>query len=255
MIGAYQTFYEQELLHTSSPSSIAWIGSLQAFLFIFGGVLAGPLYDYGYLRALIFTGSCLIVFGMMMTSLCSTFWQVVLAQGLVVGLGNGCLFVPSIAVLPTYFIKRRALVTGIAITGGNIGKFGLTTSYIHLPTALLRGGIIYPVVFQQLQHIGFRWATRVIAFIMLATLSIPILMMKMRIKPSAARRLFDSTAWTEPAFVMFAAASFFGSIGLYVPYFYVETFCRDFNIVQGGDLKVYLIPILNAGSFLGRIVS
>ena len=128
MLGAYQTFYEQELLHTSSPSSIAWIGSLQAFLFIFGGVLAGPLYDYGYLRALICTGSFLIVFGMMMTSLCSTFWQVVLAQGLVVGLGNGCLFVPSIAVLPTYFTKWRALVTGMAITGGNIGEFGIKTS-------------------------------------------------------------------------------------------------------------------------------
>lgn len=57
---------------------------------------------------------------MMMTSLASSYWEVILAQGLVVGLGNGCLFVPSIAVLPTYFTKWRALATGIAITGGNI---------------------------------------------------------------------------------------------------------------------------------------
>ena len=120
-LGVYQTYYEQDLLRTESSSRIAWIGSIQAFLFIFGGVLAGPLYDYGYLRTLLCVGSFLIVFGMMMTSLCLKYWQFVLAQGLIVGLGNGCLFVPSVAVLPTYFLRWRALVTGIAITGGNIG--------------------------------------------------------------------------------------------------------------------------------------
>lgn len=95
-----------------------WV--LAGILFIFGGVLAGPLYDYGYLRGLICNGSFLIVFGMMMTSLTSSYWEVILAEGLVVGLRNGCLFVPSVAVLPTYFTKWRALAKGIAITGENI---------------------------------------------------------------------------------------------------------------------------------------
>ena len=58
---------------------------------------------------------------MMMTSLASKYWQLILAQGLTIGFGNGALFVPSIALLPTYFVKHRALATGIAITGGNIG--------------------------------------------------------------------------------------------------------------------------------------
>ena len=62
------------------------------------------------------------------------------------------------------------------------------------------------------------------------------------------------SAWMEPAFVMFAAASFLGSIGLYIPYFYVETFSRDFGIIQNRDWGIYLIPSLNAGSVLGRIV-
>jgi MFS family permease len=122
LLGAYQAFYEHHLLQTHTPSQISWIGSLQAFLFLFGGVVAGPLYDYGYLRPLICMGSFLVVFGMMMTSLCSAYWQVILAQGLVIGLGNGCLFVPSTAVIQPYFTKRRALAMGIAITGGNVGE-------------------------------------------------------------------------------------------------------------------------------------
>ena len=96
---------------------------MQAFLFVFGGVVAGPLYDYGYLQGLVRGGSFLVVFGMMMTSLCSKYWQLVLAQGIVVGLGNAALFVPSTALLPTYFVKRKALSTGIAITGGNLGAY------------------------------------------------------------------------------------------------------------------------------------
>ena len=39
-----------------------------------------------------------------------------------VGLGSGFLFLPSIAVLPQYFEKRRPLATGIGSSGSAIGK-------------------------------------------------------------------------------------------------------------------------------------
>ena len=87
-----------------------------------GGIAAGPLYDYGYMKALVLAGSFLVVFGMMMTSICTKYWQIILAQGIIVGIGNGLLFVPSIALLPTYFTARRALAMGIAAAGSSIGK-------------------------------------------------------------------------------------------------------------------------------------
>lgn len=120
-LGVYQTFYEQVLLPHESSSNISWIGSLQAFLLVFGGCVTGPLFDYGYLRALIFAGSFLVVFGMMMTSICTQYWQLVLAQGLVVGLGSGSFFLCSVAVLPMYFTTKRALVLGIAASGSSLG--------------------------------------------------------------------------------------------------------------------------------------
>ena len=58
----------------------------------------------------------------MMTSLCTTYDQVILAQGICVGLGSGCLFVPSVAIVATYFTSKRALMTGITAAGGSIGK-------------------------------------------------------------------------------------------------------------------------------------
>lgn len=89
---------------------------------------------------------------------------------------------------------------------------------------------------------------------MLATLMFPIICMRMRVKPSAARRLFDVTAWAEPAYVVYAFAMFFGFLGLYIPFFYVQLYSIEEHIV-GPSLAFYLLPILNAASFFGRLVS
>jgi predicted MFS family arabinose efflux permease len=96
------------------------------------------LYDAGYFRLLIVTGSFLIAFGFIMTSLCTQYWQVLFAQGICIGLGSSCLFIPSVAVILQYFTTRKGLATGLAASGSSLG------------------GVIYPIVFRQLQpKIGF----------------------------------------------------------------------------------------------------
>ena len=119
--GTYQTYYERELLSHVSSSQISWIGSVQAYLLVVIGVVTGPIFDRGYLRTLLFAGSFLTVFGLMMTSIATSYYQVLLAQGFCVGLGSGCLFVPSLAVVATYFTTKRALATGISVAGSSVG--------------------------------------------------------------------------------------------------------------------------------------
>ncbi len=92
-------------------------------LLIVGGCITGPIFDAGYLRALVIVGSFAAVFGMMMTSICQEYWQVVLAQGIIVGFGAGCMLLPSVAVMPQYFTKRKAFATGIGAAGSSLGTF------------------------------------------------------------------------------------------------------------------------------------
>lgn len=120
--GVYQSYYENTLLPNYSASSISWIGTVQGFLLLMAGLVVGPIYDKGYLRSLITAGTFLVVFGLMMTSLATKYYQVFLAHGLTVGLGCSCLFLPSIAIVATYFTSRRALATGITASGGSIGE-------------------------------------------------------------------------------------------------------------------------------------
>ena len=236
--GVYQTYYETVLLaHSNTSSQISWIGSIQAFLLVVIGVVTGPIFDKGYLRSLLLVGSFLTFFGLLMTSICKHYWQLMLAQGVCVGLGSGCLFVPSIAVVATYFTTKRALATGIAVGGSSLG------------------GIIYPIAFHRLQPvIGFGWATRVISFITLALLLVALAVMKSRLPPKPGRSLFQPSALKNIPFTLMSFGISVGFIGLYVPMFYIQTYALTRQITSNSNYAFYLLSILNAGSFFGRIL-
>lgn len=190
---------------------------------------------------------------MMMTSLCKEYWQAILAQGVVVGCGAGCLMLPSVAVMPQYFTKKLAFATGIAAAGSSLGIFA-SLGHFELSTNLELGGIIYPIVFHELQpKVGFGWATRAIAFIMLGTLMIPITVMRAKVFPSTRRPLFDFKVLREIPFDLFTLGEFFGFMGMYIPFYYISTYGIENRIVDA-NLGFYLLTILNAASVFGRIV-
>lgn len=196
----------------------------------------------------------MIVFGMMMTSLCSQYWQAIIAQGLIVGFGCACFFVPSIAIIPLYFDKRRTLAMGVAAAGSSLGMpsiAALGNSQILISSL---GGVIYPILFHKLQpRVGFAWATRTLAFTMLATLALPLLGMKLRGKTQSPKRWLDLSAWKEVSYVLFACSAFFGFLGIYIPFFYVQLYALQQGIVNS-DFVFYLLPLLNTGSLFGRLV-
>lgn len=172
----------------------------------------------------------------MMTSLCREYWQVVLAQGIVVGLGNGFLWVPSVAILPQYFTTRKALANGLAAAGSSMG------------------GIVYPITFRQLEkHVGFGWATRAIAFIALGTLMFSITVMKQRVMPKQKRDLFDFSGFKEAPYTIYCFGMFLAFASFYTPVYYIQPYAISTGITNT-SFGFYLLPILNAASVPGRII-
>jgi MFS family permease len=234
--GVFQTYYESGALFNKSSSDISWIGAIQAYMVLTVGFISGPIYDRGYLRTLLVLGSFGIVFGHMMLSLCHEFWQVLLAQGFCVGIGAGLLFVPSVAILPTYFNTRLGLALGLAAAGSSFG------------------GVIYPIVlYRLLDRVGFGWSVRVMGFIALGTLIIPICVMKMRFKAPKARALIDWSAFTDVPYMLFVVTTLIGFMGLYTILFYLSYFAEDQNITDT-SMTFYLVPIFNAASCFGRTI-
>jgi predicted MFS family arabinose efflux permease len=91
------------------------------------GIFAGWLLDAGYLQLILLLGTFLEVSGLMMTSLSTEYWQILLSQAVCTGLGSGLLGLTSVAVIPLYFSSRRMVATGIAATGSSLGKRGLSS--------------------------------------------------------------------------------------------------------------------------------
>ncbi|KAK5037418.1 hypothetical protein LTR13_004575 [Exophiala sideris] len=234
--GAFQSFYTVDLLHDKSPSDIAWIGSVQSCLLLLVGALTGPIFDAGYFRTLVVVGSSLTVFGMMMTSIATKYWEVMLAQGVCVGLGAGCLYVPSTALLSTYFSSKMTIALGVSATGSSVG------------------GTILPILFHRLQpRIGFPWATRTIAFISLATLIVPNAVMRVRLLPPQRRKLFDLSAWKDPAYDLYVLGAFVAFIGTFTPYFYIGLYALKLHVTSE-QTAFYLVAVITSGGILGRVV-
>lgn len=120
--GVFQTYYQQRF-PDQRPDIIALIGCIQSFMTVFGSFLAGPLWDAGYCKMLIGVGSALTALGYFMTSISKEFWQVMLAQGLVAGIGSCLCFVVVAAAVPQYFTTKLALAVGAAAAGSGLGKY------------------------------------------------------------------------------------------------------------------------------------
>jgi MFS family permease len=89
-------------------------------------MISGPIYDAGYFHTLLLGGSFMLVLGQMMLSLCHEYWQVLLAQAVCIGIGCGALFIPSVAILNTYFTTKIGFAVGIAASGSSLGKSSLS---------------------------------------------------------------------------------------------------------------------------------
>ena len=146
--GVFQSYYTAHLLSGSSPSAVSWIGSVQIFCLMALSAVIGPLYDRGHARALVVAGTALLAVGFLATSFVTRYWHVLLAQGLCMGLGACCISVPSIALVPLYFRRRRARAMAAATVGSGLGA---TT---------------YPLLFESLQRsVGFAWAVRAMGLV------------------------------------------------------------------------------------------
>lgn len=163
-------------------------------------------------------------------------WHFIIAYGLLCGLGSSLLFTPSIAAVGHFFKARRGLATGIASTAGGLG------------------GIIYPLMLTRLiAQVGYGWATRVLALICLVCSVGGICLIRSRLPPAKNAtahpdfRIFKSTP-----FLLTTIGIFLLEFSLFIPLGYISTYALHQGFDE--DFSYNLIPIMNAGSVVGRVL-
>jgi MFS family permease len=211
--GAFQTYYAEIL--PQSPSTISWIGSLQACLIFLVGAFSGRALDAGLFRPTIIVGIIIQLIGIFTMSLAKKYWHLLLTQGVLTGIGGGLFFCPVMGLMSTYFLKRRGLALGIATTGNSVG------------------GLVYPVIVRQLlPKIGFGWTVRVLGLLNLVTLALVVILMKPRLPPRKSGPIVEWTAIKDIPYVLFVIGCCFLMAAVYFVFYYVSRTTRYIHKVR-----------------------
>lgn len=102
------------------------IFSFRSFVLAFSLTLAGKLVDKYDPRKVVLGGGAIAALGVFLSGLATNGWQLYLTYGLLIGLGDGVLYITCVAVVSRWFVKRRALAIGLITTG--IPLSGLVTN-------------------------------------------------------------------------------------------------------------------------------
>ncbi|KAJ7130716.1 major facilitator superfamily domain-containing protein [Mycena filopes] len=233
--GEFETWYAEHQLSHLEPSTIAWIGSLQLWVFFFSGSAIGQLFDAYGPRWLMIGGSVLYIFAIMMTSISTQYYQYLLAHGVLFGLGVGMLFYPSMSSVSTFFAKYRATALGVVASGSSVG------------------GVVYPIMLQRLfQTVGFGWGVR-ISGLMTAVVCCIACATVTRYAPPKQRgaTVKLSETFKDSRFVLLAGGSSLVALGLFIPFFFIVDYAHDLAI-SSHNISIVL-AVMNAGGVIGRI--
>ena len=179
---------------------------------LFGGLPVGKIFDDYGPRYLLLAGMLFHVFGLMMISISTEYYQFLLSQAFCSAVGASMVFYPAftcVSQIPgcslvwvecsdqqvsTWFLEKRGAALGLVVAGSSLG------------------GVILPIMLLHLiPEVGFGWAIRICAFLILALLIFANLAMRSRLAPT--KRPFHLIAFVrplkEPVFCLTTAAIIF----------------------------------------------
>ena len=236
-IGVFETYYVNGPLSHYSQGTVSWILSLEVFVMTFGGIVFGRVFDSYGPRWLLIIGTIVYVFGLMMTSLATEYYQFILAQGICASIGSSAVFNACMSSVVSWFYKRRSAAFGIMVSGSSLG------------------GVVLPIMLNKLIiRVGFPWAVRSVAFLFLGLLIISSMTVRSRLPPRPRPLVLSDyfSGFREPVYLLTVIACFLFFWGMFLPFNYIELQAKAAGLSP--SLQPYLLSIINAVSIFGRII-
>ena len=180
------------------------------------------------------TGAALISAGFISASFAHEIWHLFLSQGVLVGFGLGHLTIPSMAILPQWFDKKRSLANGIGSAGSGIG------------------GLIFSFGTQaMIDNISLAWSLRITGIVVGIMNLIAALTIRNRnkaIKPP--QRGFDTKLLRRYDVFLLLSWAFISMLGYITLLFSLSDFARSIGLSASQASAV--TAFLNLGTAIGR---
>ncbi|MCC7410152.1 MAG: MFS transporter [Gammaproteobacteria bacterium] len=235
---------------TATRASVSFVFSLAVFLIFAVGAGSGALADRLGPRPVALTGVACITVGLLAASRAQSLGTVGLCYGLGAGVGAGLAYVPAVGAVQRWFVRRRGLASGFAVTGIGVG-----TLLLPLATHALVDG-----------H-GWR-VTMVVLAAVTATLggAGAVLLVaepaRLGLHPDgesglpAAGHPDRGPDWVaairSAPFLQLYAAQTLTTLGLFIPFVHVVPYAEDAGL--GRDAGVAALALIGVGSTCGRFL-
>ncbi|PWY66790.1 MFS general substrate transporter [Aspergillus sclerotioniger CBS 115572] len=260
--GVYQSLYEEMAREPNTPFTgsttalIDLIGTLAIALMSMAGPFAMSWAKLFSPQAVIIAGGWVFGIAYILASFSKELWHFALTQGLLLGIGTCMAYVPTMAVAPTWFSKRRGLAMGVIISGTGVG------------------GMIWPPALRaMISHVGFRNALRISGCISLTTVTAAGAILRWEPKfheqvklQAAGSSTRSKPKWTRlfsvplvnwrvarsKRFVAQALGCFLQSAGYSTPLFFYAAYAQALG--YSATTAANFITLSNASNFVSRIV-
>lgn len=235
----------------ASRGSVSLVFSLAGFLYFGLGVVSGPLADRWGARPLAVFGMILTGVGLAAAGVARSLTEVYVAYGLGVGLGVGCAYVPALGAVQRWFVRRRGLASGLAVSGIGVGTlvmpplaswlieaFGWRETYLILGgLAVVVGGGLALLIESDPGRRGLAPDGDLLTTEVLAA----------QAAGSSLREAVRSRR-----FIGLYLACLICSFGLFVPFVHLVPFALDHGL--GASSAVLLLGTIGVGSTAGRFL-
>lgn len=220
--GLFQSYWQNHQLSSYASRDVGWITAVNVFLNLFLGVQVGPLFDRYGPRWLLLGGSVVYVLSLVLMAECSKYWHFMLVYGILNGTSSSFLTTTALAVVAHWFEVKRGMASGITFVGSSVG------------------GIGFPLLLDPaLGLLGWTWALRVIALIVLVLMIAGNLCIRGRLPPRTNGGAVDLRCFRDARFswATLGVACFefvlFGALGLLPTYSLQQGFSSQtsFNVI------------------------
>lgn len=235
----------------ATRGSVSLVFSLAGFLYFGLGVISGPLADRWGARRVVAAGMALNGAGLALAGAARSLPEVYAAYGLGVGLGVGFAYVPAVGAVQRWFVRRRGLASGLAVSGIGVGTLAMPPLASWLIERLTWRGA-YLVLGAGVAAIGVLAALRVDGDPRargMAPDGEPLAPAAGHASPDGMLR---RDAIRSPTFLRLYAACLICSFGLFVPFVHLVPYAVDHGAPRAS--AVLLLGMIGVGSTAGRFL-
>ncbi len=218
----------------AGPGATSAVFSITVCLWSVLGWPAGHIADRIGPRPVIILGAIAMGLGLVMTSFIQRLWVGYLTYGVGVGVGIACGYVPTIAVVGGWFLRRRNTALGLAVAGIGCGTL-----------------VVAPICAALIQRLGWRETYVLLGLASAMVLGACASIVKKPPVHVAPLPFSIREAIRTPAFKLLYASSVLSSMGLFTPFVFLPSFARDHGASEVAAAT--LVGLIGGASVVGRM--